>query len=101
MATDTPSGIEFSIEYCADLFTVESIERMAVHYEQLMKSIVKNIETPVSKLPMMAALEEERLLTEFNSTPVYFPDGKTILDLFELQVKDTPEATAIHFEGAK
>ena len=43
--------------------------------------------------------EKHKLIKEFNDTKVDYPRNKTIHQLFEGQVKKTPNNIAVEFEG--
>ncbi|MEM9297389.1 MAG: condensation domain-containing protein [Bacteroidota bacterium] len=96
---DSPSGIQISFEYCADLFKAESIKTMAIHYEKLLRSGVESPDTPISKLPMLMPKEQKQLLMDFIGTQRTLPEHATFIDLFEKQVSITPKNTAVTFNG--
>ncbi|WP_281925914.1 condensation domain-containing protein, partial [Flavobacterium collinsii] len=93
--SETNSGIGLDIVYCADLFDKSTIDRMLLHYKELLISILGDITQPVGTLSMLSAEEEEQLLNIFNDTELIYPEDKTIVDLFEEQVKKTPDAIAL------
>ena len=95
---ETPYGLNGSVEYCTDLFKEDSIERMIVHFRELINSIVSDPEQKVSRLSMLNKEEENQLLNEFNNTFAEYPADKTIVDIFEEQVKNSPDSTAIIFK---
>ncbi|WP_281926011.1 hypothetical protein, partial [Flavobacterium collinsii] len=76
-----------------------TIDRMLLHYKELLLSIVIDIDQPVGSLSMLTKEEEYQLLHLFNDTTVAYPKDKTIVDLFEEQVKKTPDAIAVVYEG--
>nr|HMQ60354.1 amino acid adenylation domain-containing protein [Flavilitoribacter sp.] len=87
------------IEYCTDLFTPETIERMAGHFIQLAGSFVAAPETRVDNLRMTTETEENLLRKVFNQTVEPFPDNLTLVDLFCSQAGQTPDLIAAAFEG--
>jgi amino acid adenylation domain-containing protein len=93
-------GAEISgnFEYCTDLFTVETIERMAMHYQTLLESVVAKPEQPIGELPFLTASERQQLLVEWNQTQTDYPD-RCIHQLFEEQVERTPDNIAVIFEN--
>ncbi|HEX8333693.1 MAG TPA: amino acid adenylation domain-containing protein, partial [Segetibacter sp.] len=97
--TETDKGLQCSVEYSTDLYKAETIERMISHYKQLLNSVVSTPYKKIGELPMLSKAEEHQLLVEFNDTKVQYPGDKTIVDLFEEQVKRTPEEVALIFEG--
>ena len=54
---------------------------------------------PVSRLPVMPAAERERILHAWNDTATPFDREACIHQLFEAQVRRTPDAVAVVFEG--
>jgi len=60
-------GLEFRVEYCNDLFDQATIERMFGHYEQLLRSVVQDIATPVSALKLLSQEERKQLIDGFNT----------------------------------
>ena len=90
--------IRVVIDYATDLFDASTIERMRGHWQVLLEGIVANPTQTISRLPLLTAAERERLLGQGNATPVAYPRDKCIHELFEAQVRRTPEATAVVFE---
>ncbi|MFD2588108.1 condensation domain-containing protein, partial [Croceitalea marina] len=90
-------GLELSIEYNTDIYHEFLIERMLVHYENLMTHVIDNPKASVSSIAYITEEEKNQLLQEFNDTKVDFPKDKTIVDLFEEQVKKTPNNIAVVF----
>ncbi|MEM1319021.1 MAG: amino acid adenylation domain-containing protein [Bacteroidota bacterium] len=83
------------IEYCSDLFTAETIERMASHFELLLQNIIEDTRQPISQLRLITAEEETQLLEQFNAPPIYYPKSETILPLLYQQAVEHPEQTAL------
>ncbi len=52
-----------------------------------------------SQYKALSQEEEHELLHTFNDTRVNYPKEKTIVDLFEAQVKETPNSPAVAFEN--
>ncbi|REG90461.1 non-ribosomal peptide synthetase, partial [Flavobacterium aquicola] len=100
-ASESGDHISFNILYCTALFDKATIDRMLVHYQELLVSIVSNITQPISNLSILTTKEEYQLLYEFNDTNVTYPKDKTLIDLFTEQVKQTPDAIAVVYEDEK
>jgi len=88
-------GLSGYIEYCVDLFTEDSIQRLVKHFEQLLQFVVQLPAAHIGSLPMLREEEEQQLLVDFNNTAVAFPQDKTLIDLFVFQAAITPGAPAI------
>jgi len=91
--------LELSIEYNTDIYDDFLIERMFVHFENLMSKAIDNPKDSVLSIEYITDKEKKQLLEEFNNTKVDYPKDKTIVDLFEEQVKKTPNNIAVVFEG--
>ena len=64
---------EGEIEYASDLFTAQSVARMAVHFEELLRSIVAHPDEAVGRLNLMPAAERHQVLVEWNQTERDYP----------------------------
>jgi len=84
--------------YATDLFTGDTIERMAGHFEALLNAIVDNPEQAIGRLPMLT--EQDTLqLQAWNDTATSYPKDQTIVSLFEQQAAATPGNLAVFFDG--
>ncbi|WP_113925697.1 non-ribosomal peptide synthetase [Cognataquiflexum aquatile] len=90
--------IEATITFDTEMYCFETIQRMASHFFTLLESVQSN---PTLNLGLLNIIpkEEDLLLKSFNDTESPLSDTKTILDLFEQQVINNPNAVAVEFEG--
>ena len=95
----TPEGISGWFDYNIDLFEAATIARMAGHFQTLLESIVANPDQHLSDLPLLTPAEQHQLLVEWNNTQTDYPNNTCIHQLFEAQVKRTPDAIAVVFEN--
>nr|AXN93624.1 PuwG [Symplocastrum muelleri NIVA-CYA 644] len=95
---ETPQGIMGIWEYNSDLFEADTIDRMAVHFQNLLSAIVADPSQEIGKLQFLSETEWQRLLIEWNQTHIEYPVNKCIHQLFEEQVLQTPDAIAVVFE---
>ncbi|MFN5969836.1 MAG: non-ribosomal peptide synthase/polyketide synthase [Microcystis sp.] len=89
------AGLTAIWEYNTDLFDKSTIERLSGHFVNLLTGIIANPEQAISQLPLLTESETNQLLIEWNNTQVDCPEYKCIHQLFEEQVKRTPEAVAV------
>ncbi|WP_414623416.1 amino acid adenylation domain-containing protein [Calothrix sp. CCY 0018] len=94
---ETAQGITGRLEYNTDLFDAATISRMVEHFQILLDGIIANPYQSISKLPLLTQKEQHQLLVEWNNTKTNYPDYICIHQLFEQQVKRTPEAIAVVF----
>ncbi|MEO6231489.1 MAG: amino acid adenylation domain-containing protein [Ferruginibacter sp.] len=95
--TETPDGLNGVVQYCTDLFTPATIKKITAHFHQLLVSIVAQPVQKIGTIPMLSKAEEAQVTVEFNDTDRDYPLNKSIVTLFEEQVKKTPDATAVIF----
>jgi amino acid adenylation domain-containing protein len=88
-------GLRAGLQYSTDLFDEATIARMLGHFETLLEGIVANPEQRISDLPILTEAEKHQVLVEWNETKRDYPKDKCIHQLFEEQVKRTPEAVAV------
>ncbi len=91
--------IKFNFEYCTKLFKKETIERLAEHYVNILKAIAENLEVKLSEVNIISEYEKRQLLIDFNNAKEEYPRLKTIVDLFEEQVKRTPQNTVVVYRN--
>ncbi|MEO7769275.1 MAG: amino acid adenylation domain-containing protein, partial [Ferruginibacter sp.] len=94
-------GLTGLLVYNADLFTGQTASGIINHFNELLKSVVKAPSKKVSELIMMSDAEKQQILVDFNDTSGDYPKDKTMLQIFEQQVKADPNATALVFEDKK
>ncbi len=92
-------GLKGVWEYNTDLFDSSTIERLSWHFINLLEGIVANPQERISQLPLLTESETNQLLIEWNNTQVDYPEYKCIHQLFEEQVKRTPDAIAVVFDN--
>jgi amino acid adenylation domain-containing protein/non-ribosomal peptide synthase protein (TIGR01720 family) len=95
---ETDQGLMGEWEYNTDLFEQSTIEQMAGHFHNLLNAIAHNPQLPVDQLPLVSLPERHQLLTAWNHTGKEYPTNNCIHQLFEQQVKNTPNAIAVVFE---
>jgi amino acid adenylation domain-containing protein len=94
-------GLAGQIEYNTDLFDRSTIVRIYTHFQTLIKGIIKDPHDSISNYPMLDEAERRRLLVEWNDTAAAYPRDRCLHDLFEEQVKRTPDAVAVVYKDQK
>ena len=100
-AAEVHGRLEFSLEYCTALFKKDTIERMAAHLTNIMRSIVENPCAKLCEIEILTEDEKQKLLYDFNNTKAEYPKDKTIHRLFEEQAEKTPDNVAVVFGDEK
>ena len=85
-------------EYNCDLFDLETVERMSAHFKRLLAALMAEPEAPIGAAQILG--EEEKLqIRSWNQVQREYPDRLCVHALFEAQVRATPQAIALLFEG--
>ncbi len=98
MTVESGSGLAASLGYNIDLFDQKTVQRMLMHYVNLLGSIISSPDAPVSKLDLLSDDETRHLLRELNQTAVKTPADKCVHQLIEEQAGKHPEKTALTFD---
>jgi amino acid adenylation domain-containing protein/non-ribosomal peptide synthase protein (TIGR01720 family) len=95
--TESPQGLHLGISYRSDIYSAEAVQRIAAHYEELLKQVTMQPAATVGTLRMLTATEQYRILNTFNETTIDYGTEDTIIDLFSKRVAQTPDAVALVF----
>jgi len=93
--------LEGTWEYNSLLYDKRSIERITAHFIALLKEGIANLDVEISGLDIMSEEEKKQILFDFNNTRQEYPGNKTIHELFEEQVENTPDNTAVVFKDCR
>ncbi len=95
---ETHEGIGFRLEYCTMLFKQETIEKFVNYLKRIINVVIAN---PSIKLKDIEILDEEekKHLLAYNELKDDASNKKTLVDLFEEQLKESSEKIALYFEG--
>lgn len=95
---ESSQGIKGQVVYSTDLFDDATITRMLGHFQTLLEGIVDNPQQHLCELPLVTANELQQLLVTWNNTQINYSKDLCIHQLFEAQVKQTPNAIALVFQ---
>jgi amino acid adenylation domain-containing protein len=89
--------LSLRIMYDPQRLDLDSVERIASHFQHLLAGMVAQPQRRLADLPMVTEAERHQLLVEWNDTDVDYGPAETLHQLFERQVERTPEAVALEF----
>nr|WP_123476665.1 non-ribosomal peptide synthetase [Pseudomonas canadensis] len=92
---ESPEGIWASLTYATDLFDVATVQRMAEHWQTLLRSVIGRPGNRIAQLAMLVDDEQRRLLQDWNHSAAAFEDLVGVQGLFEAQVQQRPDAVAL------
>lgn len=81
--------------YHSEAITAFQIHRMHHHIMCILEDAIKCSHKKISELQMLTDVEISRIIFDFNNTDVSYPFDKCVHELFEEQVKNIPERTAV------
>ncbi|MFC7642232.1 AMP-binding protein [Streptosporangium lutulentum] len=88
------NGIQGWIEYSADLFDHDTVERIARRLVRLLHQVVADPGRPVRELEVLDERERELVVGEWNDT-ARAVEATTLPELFRAQAARTPDALAL------
>ena len=100
-AVESSDGITLNLEYCTALFKRETMERLLLHFQNILECIAENPQIQISNIEMLAPKEKSQILFDFNNTVYEYPKDKTISCVFEEQAEKTPDNIAVMFGDEK
>ncbi|NMO14854.1 amino acid adenylation domain-containing protein [Pyxidicoccus fallax] len=98
-ALELPQGLRLSAEYSTDLFEAPTMARLLGHLETLLAGAVEDPDRRLAELPVLTAPERDQLLRDWSGPRADLPRDACIHTLIEAQVRHTPDAVALTFEG--
>lgn len=94
---NTKEGIVLDFEYLPDYFSEWDISMMIQRLAIFLQNICLQPQLPVRQLSFVAK-EEQQLLRRFSLQSTEYPADKSIVQLFEQQVEQTPNKIALVFK---
>lgn len=91
--------IKTEFHYDSELFSRDDIDNLAEQFQTLLENVISNLEYDIKEIEILSQNEKHKLLFEFNNTKTNYLKDKCIHELFEQQVRRTPNNVAVVFEG--
>lgn len=88
-----------SFDYNTDLYSEDYINNIIGRIENIIFQVIKNPSIFLNNIEIVTPDEKDLILYKFNKTAFDYDSSKTIIQIFEEQVKMHPNDTAIVFEG--
>ncbi|WP_369938522.1 non-ribosomal peptide synthase/polyketide synthase [Xanthomonas tesorieronis] len=86
-----------ALSYMTSLFDATTVERYFGYWRRLLAGMTLNDTAAIARLPLLDAVERNRLLNGWNATERSYPDT-TVHALFEAQAQRSPDAVALSYE---
>jgi amino acid adenylation domain-containing protein len=88
-------GLQGSLSHNRDLFDDATIRRMLGHWKTLLQAVVNDPDLHLSRLPLMSDVEKHQVVAMGQGPCITFAQERPIHELFEAQVRTTPDAVAV------
>jgi amino acid adenylation domain-containing protein len=98
VAVDSGERVFCIFFYCAALFKSETIERFLDYFKKITSQVPGNLDRRIADIEIISEAEKQQLLLEFNAFAADYPRDKVIIELFEEQVRKTPDSLVLVFE---
>lgn len=87
--------LQVECEFAADLFSVETVDRILLRYAVIMEDLVSRPDAPISSIAVLSEEERGLVVDEWNETDTPSEAWLSVADMVQLQVTEQPEAKAI------
>ncbi|MCP5047308.1 MAG: amino acid adenylation domain-containing protein [bacterium] len=101
IAVEKEDEIHFDLEYYTGVFEARTIQRLSLHFIQVIRQVSANPRTRLADIDILGEEEKRQLLHVFNDTAVDYPRGQTIHDLYDQQTDRTPHHIAVVDNGTE
>ncbi|KAK9660136.1 hypothetical protein K7432_018261 [Basidiobolus ranarum] len=88
-------GLKADFIYSTDLFSSDTIFRMVSDLRKILRVAVEKPDQAIGTLQLVDHMERENLLVTMNMTATDYPRNSSIVDIFEHQVRNTPDAVGV------
>jgi amino acid adenylation domain-containing protein len=96
----TSAGIDGIVGYASDLFHHFTIDTLLTRWIRLLQAVATDPDQPLNQIDLLSAEERHQLLVAWNDTTATIP-AACLPELFEAQVSQTPDNTAVVFEDTQ
>ncbi|NJK36320.1 MAG: amino acid adenylation domain-containing protein [Oscillatoriales cyanobacterium RM2_1_1] len=86
-------------KYNQDSIPAQTAQKFSQHFQNLLRSVCENPQKPIDQLSILSEAEKQTILVEWNQTARDYDLSKPLQYWFELQAKNTPNATALIFRN--
>ncbi|MBE8168889.1 MAG: amino acid adenylation domain-containing protein, partial [Shewanella sp.] len=92
---DSHAAFKVRMEYATSLFSQQTIERMAKHFNHTLTALLTQFNSPLSEVSLLDDAEYQQIMVDWNDTDAPYPSDTSVGELFERQVNKTPHQLAI------
>ncbi|ASR47662.1 non-ribosomal peptide synthetase [Paenibacillus kribbensis] len=103
LALEDGEEIICGLQYGTRLYKRETIERLALHFQQLIHVVIEQPDIVLSAIEIVSSQEKEQIVQQFNDTAADYPYpcDQAVHVLFEEQAALSPDRVAITFASTQ
>ena len=90
--------LNVNLLYDPNQYTDAEVERILHHYEMVLAQIAKDSECLVDSIEVITDRERNCILNEFNATQTEYERDKSVMEVFEEQVRNYPDKAAVRYQ---
>lgn len=98
-AVEQNGRIEFELEYCSDLFSLQTVENMSHHFIQLLKGILSHPHGKLGEFEVVSEEEKQILQHVYNDNARTYPLHQRVYDWIAQYAVRTPDQVAVVHDG--
>ena len=92
------ASMTVAYDYKTAKYDTQDISDLHSRILTIINQVIVNDDILLKNIEIITTEEKNKLLYDFNNTNINYPKNETIVDLFEKQVKKTPDNIAVIFE---
>src|SRR5690625_1277006 len=93
--------MEIKFLYNEKVYRTEDVSKIKNSFENLVDQIIQNSKVKIQDIQLDHPEDKHKQFSSFNDTKTAYPKNNTVAELFEKQVKKTPNHTAVVFENKR
>lgn len=101
MFTITDDGKEIILSCYGETISIENINAMENQINNFIKEIINKPNAKIKELSILPEKERKKIIEIWNDTKVDYPHNVCLHHIFEKQVQEVPERTALIFDSEK
>ncbi|MFC0215901.1 non-ribosomal peptide synthase/polyketide synthase [Paenibacillus chartarius] len=98
-ALEWTDNIRFKLQFCTALFRKETMDRLAVHYVNVLRAVTMDPNVTLGSIDMLAPEEKEQMLDQARAASAEAPSTASIVPVFERLAAAEPNRPAIVCDG--
>lgn len=95
---DNTDNLTLDLEFDCSVFDTEQRAQATEHFLQVLDGFLADHQRTLQSVKLLSEAEQQEILVGFNQTDTPAPLDQTYQQLFEAQVRETPNKTAVEFE---